>query len=76
MSSETPQVAAVIVQDSEGGRIVAKFYEPALFGALRHKQTAGRSEWEYPFAVAGINITFMLIGESLSCKLSSRLGLP
>jgi len=25
-----------------------------------HKQDGTRAEWEYPFAVAGINISFML----------------
>lgn len=35
--------------------------EPVLFTALREKQNAERSEWEYPFAVAGVNITFMLV---------------
>jgi hypothetical protein len=27
---------------------------------LLHKQDGTRAEWEYPFAVAGINISFML----------------
>ena len=26
-----------------------------------NKQSGNRATWEYPFAVAGINITFMLI---------------
>jgi hypothetical protein len=28
---------------------------------LLHKQEGKRAAWEYPFAVAGLNITFMLI---------------
>lgn len=31
------------------------------FQKLLHKQEGTRVEWEYPFAVAGINISFMLI---------------
>ena len=34
--------------------------EPALFGALLGKIQGTRSDWEYPFAVAGVNITFAL----------------
>ncbi|XP_024988951.1 ELMO domain-containing protein A-like isoform X1 [Cynara cardunculus var. scolymus] len=34
---------------------------PAAFHRLLHKQCGNRATWEYPFAVAGINITFMLI---------------
>ena len=34
--------------------------EPALFQRLLHKTEGERSDWEYPFAVAGINLTFML----------------
>ena len=34
--------------------------EPALFQALLHKSQGVRVEWEYPFAVAGVNLTFML----------------
>ena len=30
------------------------------FHRLLHKQDGTRAEWEYPFAVAGINISFML----------------
>lgn len=33
---------------------------PKSFQRLLHKQEGKRSEWEYPFAVAGINISFML----------------
>ncbi|KAK9843813.1 hypothetical protein WJX81_007341 [Elliptochloris bilobata] len=33
---------------------------PALFAALLHKSVGERSEWEYPFAVAGVNLTFAL----------------
>ncbi|KAL3819625.1 hypothetical protein ACJIZ3_005530 [Penstemon smallii] len=38
----------------------AKTY-PEAFGNLLHKRDGNRSEWEYPFAVAGINISFMLV---------------
>lgn len=31
------------------------------FQRLLHKQDGKRAEWEYPFAVAGINISFMLV---------------
>lgn len=30
------------------------------FQRLLHKENGIRAEWEYPFAVAGINISFML----------------
>jgi len=33
---------------------------PDIFAALLHKSNGVRSEWEYPFAVGGLNITFML----------------
>ncbi len=36
--------------------------EPDLFAALRWKRAGQRSEWEYPFAVAGVNVAFMLAG--------------
>jgi len=28
---------------------------------LLHKQIGARAEWEYPFSVAGVNISFMLV---------------
>eukprot|EP00268_Persea_americana_P009083 TRINITY_DN13584_c0_g1_i3.p1 TRINITY_DN13584_c0_g1~~TRINITY_DN13584_c0_g1_i3.p1 ORF type:complete len:160 (-),score=21.88 TRINITY_DN13584_c0_g1_i3:498-977(-) len=34
---------------------------PASFQRLLFKQEGTRAAWEYPFAVAGINISFMLI---------------
>ncbi|XP_058750678.1 uncharacterized protein LOC131623681 [Vicia villosa] len=34
---------------------------PASFQRLLLKQDGDRAEWEYPFAVAGINISFMLV---------------
>ncbi|XP_026426627.1 ELMO domain-containing protein A-like isoform X2 [Papaver somniferum] len=37
----------------------AKKY-PESFQNLLHKKEGRRAEWEYPFAVAGINISFML----------------
>lgn len=33
----------------------------ATFNRLLLKQAGERSEWEYPFAAAGINVSFMLI---------------
>ena len=33
----------------------------ALFHRLLHKSVGTRSEWEYPFAAAGVNVTFMLM---------------
>ncbi|KAJ9185701.1 hypothetical protein P3X46_005298 [Hevea brasiliensis] len=38
----------------------AKKY-PDSFQRLLHKKDGTRAEWEYPFAVAGINISFMLV---------------
>ncbi|KAL7600689.1 uncharacterized protein LOC111890669 [Lactuca sativa] len=38
----------------------AKKY-PEAFQNLLNKNEGDRSEWEYPFAVAGINISFMLV---------------
>ncbi|KAI5659548.1 hypothetical protein M9H77_28341 [Catharanthus roseus] len=38
----------------------AKMY-PEAFQNLLHKRDGNRSDWEYPFAVAGINISFMLV---------------
>lgn len=38
----------------------AKTY-PKSFQCLLQKQKGSRATWEYPFAVAGVNITFMLI---------------
>ncbi|XP_047318319.1 ELMO domain-containing protein A-like isoform X2 [Impatiens glandulifera] len=34
---------------------------PEVFQDLLHKREGDRALWEYPFAVAGVNITFMLI---------------
>lgn len=34
--------------------------DPILFQKLMHKSEGQRSEWEYPFAVAGVNVTFNL----------------
>ena len=33
---------------------------PAVFRELRDKKRGNRSEWEYPFAIAGVNVTFAL----------------
>lgn len=33
---------------------------PALFDTLLHKRQGARATWEYPFAVAGLNLTFVL----------------
>ena len=45
-------------------------HEPELFAALRWKRNGQRSQWEYPFAVAGVNITFMLVGVLEASNLS------
>eukprot|EP00850_Spirogloea_muscicola_P024898 SM001721S03263 [mRNA] locus=s1721:373:1942:- [translate_table: standard] len=34
---------------------------PRVFRRLLRKEQGRRAEWEYPFAVAGLNITFMLV---------------
>ncbi|KAG5041895.1 hypothetical protein JHK87_005810 [Glycine soja] len=44
---------------------------PDSFQRLLHKQDGTRAEWEYPFAVAGINISFML-----AQMLDLQAGLP
>ena len=38
-----------------------KLVHPLLFNRLLNKTVGRRSEMEYPFAVAGTNLTFMLI---------------
>lgn len=35
--------------------------KPETFDKLRHKKNGERSEFEYPFAVAGVNLTFSLV---------------
>ncbi|TMX05469.1 hypothetical protein EJD97_018991 [Solanum chilense] len=40
---------------------VHKFQNSKSFQDLLQKQEGDRALWEYPFAVAGVNITFMLI---------------
>ncbi|PSS01700.1 Engulfment and cell motility protein [Actinidia chinensis var. chinensis] len=35
--------------------------EQDAFQSLLHKRDGSRAEWEYPFAVAGINLSFMLV---------------
>ncbi|GMJ11294.1 hypothetical protein like AT3G03610 [Hibiscus trionum] len=54
----------------------AKKY-PESFQRLLHKQDGNRADWEYPFAVAGINISFMLIQmlDLQSGKPSSMAGI-
>lgn len=37
------------------------FLQQDTFQRLLHKLDGNRADWEYPFAVAGINISFMLI---------------
>ncbi|KAL2635318.1 hypothetical protein R1flu_006797 [Riccia fluitans] len=44
---------------------------PRSFQRLLHKEEGKRATWEYPFAVAGLNITFMLIQ-----MLDLRSGVP
>jgi hypothetical protein len=46
---------------------------PSLWHALRHKTQGTRAEWEYPFAVAGLNLTFML-GDLLALHDKSGKG--
>lgn len=50
---------------------------PESFQRLLHKQDGERAEWEYPFAVAGINISFMLAQmlDLQSEKPSSTVGI-
>lgn len=54
----------------------AKKY-PESFQSLLHKRDGNRAEWEYPFAVAGINISFMLVQmlDLQSGKPSSAAGI-
>ncbi|KAH7667360.1 ELMO domain-containing protein [Dioscorea alata] len=55
----------------------AKTY-PDSFQGLLHKRDGRRAEWEYPFAVAGINISFMLVqmlGLELAGRPSSKAGI-
>lgn len=40
---------------------ILEFELKVLFQRLLSKQGGKRAAWEYPFAVAGINVTFMLI---------------
>lgn len=35
--------------------------QPRVYQRLMTKQDGARSEWEYPFAAAGVNITFQLV---------------
>eukprot|EP01018_Ginkgo_biloba_P014631 Gb_20949 [translate_table: standard] len=53
----------------------AKTY-PIYFQRLLQKQKGERATWEYPFAVAGVNITFMLIQmlDLRSAKPSTLMG--
>uniref|UniRef100_A0A383WJC3 ELMO domain-containing protein n=1 Tax=Tetradesmus obliquus TaxID=3088 RepID=A0A383WJC3_TETOB len=48
---------------------------PVLFSQLLHKTQGSRSDWEYPFAVAGLNLTFVL-SELLGIAGSSPGKLP
>ncbi|KAH9706515.1 ELMO domain-containing protein [Citrus sinensis] len=54
-----------------------KYFDLDSFQRLLHKQDGTRAEWEYPFAVAGINISFMLIQmlDLQSGKPSSSAGI-
>jgi ELMO/CED-12 family len=42
-------------------RVDSSLVKQESFQKLLHKQEGTRAEWEYPFAVAGVNISFMLI---------------
>lgn len=48
------------------------------FQRLLNKEEGKRATWEYPFAVAGLNISFMLIQmlDLRSCQSSTVLVLP
>lgn len=48
-------------------------HHPVLFDALRHKRRGSRSAWEYPFAAAGVNLTFTLLGAD-ACKTRFRFA--
>lgn len=50
---------------------------PESFQCLLHKEDGQRAEWEYPFAVAGINISFVLAQmlDLQSGKPTSTIGL-
>ncbi|CAI9089462.1 OLC1v1024044C3 [Oldenlandia corymbosa var. corymbosa] len=48
---------------------------PASFHRLLFKQTGERAEWEYPFAVAGVNVSFMLI-QMLDLQSAKPKSLP
>lgn len=50
-------------------------HHPTLFQQLLHKTQGKRSDWEYPFASAGLNLTFML-SEVLGIAGSSPGQLP
>ncbi|XP_051149428.1 uncharacterized protein LOC127264095 [Andrographis paniculata] len=49
---------------------------PDSYQSLLHKIDGNRSDWEYPFAVAGINISFMLVQmlDLQSGNVSSKAG--
>jgi len=47
--------------------------KPELFRVLLEKTRGNRSDWEYPFAVAGLNITFMLT-ELLELRVGPTVG--
>eukprot|EP00882_Tetradesmus_deserticola_P010077 GHRQ01010647.1.p1 GENE.GHRQ01010647.1~~GHRQ01010647.1.p1 ORF type:complete len:282 (+),score=135.86 GHRQ01010647.1:467-1312(+) len=50
-------------------------HHPGLFSQLLHKTQGSRADWEYPFAVAGLNLTFAL-SEVLGIAGSSPGKLP
>ena len=35
--------------------------KPSTYASLMHKREGTRSDWEYPFAAAGVNVTFSLV---------------
>ncbi|KAG8089195.1 hypothetical protein GUJ93_ZPchr0011g28673 [Zizania palustris] len=49
---------------------------PDSFHSLLHKADGKRAEWEYPFAVAGVNISYMLVQmlDLQSGKMSTKAG--
>ncbi|GBG87340.1 hypothetical protein CBR_g45400 [Chara braunii] len=45
---------------------------PRQFRRIFNKETGKRADWEYPFAVAGLNVTFMLV-ELLGLRADSKV---
>ena len=50
-------------------------HRPATYERLLRKKTGARSEWEYPFAAAGVNVTFALV-DLLELRGETRVVAP